>query len=431
VPRHAIGFVLKGYPRLSETFIAQEIRGLEAAGLDIEIISLRHPTDATAHPVHGEIKAPVSYLPEYLYQEPWRGWRAARRRDGYRAARRAWLKDLLRDPTPNRVRRFGQALVLAAELAGHIHRLHAHFLHTPASVARYAAILRGLPWSCSAHARYIWTSPDWEIREKLADCSWAVTCSAAARDHLAALVPGRAAPKLVYHGLDLARFPPPGRVRPARDGGGADPVVVLTVGRLVEKKGHAVLIAALALLPPGLNWRLVHIGGGPLDRALRRQAADAGIADRITWLGAQPQQRVLAAYRDADLFTLASRIARDGDRDGLPNVLLEAQSQGLACVASRISAIPELIEDGETGLLVPPDDPAALALALRTLITDPARRAALGGAGETRVRGKFSHRGGLDRLMQRFGSASPDLSVPAADPDRRQPPSCALHSTHP
>ena len=432
VATHAVGVVLKGYPRLSETFIAQEIRGLEEAGLDIEIISLRHPTDATAHPVHGEIKAPVSYLPEYLYQEPrrvWRGLRTARRRDGYRAARRAWLKDLLRDPTPTRVRRFGQALVLAAELSGHIHRLHAHFLHTPASVARYAAIPRGLPWSCSAHAKDIWTSPDWEMREKLADCSWAVTCSAAARDHLAALAPELAAPDLVYHGLDLARFPPPGRARRRRDGSGADPVVVLTVGRRGEKKGHHVLIAALAQLPPGLNWRLVHIGGGPLGQALRRQAEVAGIADRITWLGAQPQERVLAAYRDADLFALATRIARDGDRDGLPNVLLEAQSQGLACVASRISAIPELIEDGETGLLVPPDDPAALAL--WTLITDPARRAALGAAGENRVRGEFSHLGGIDRLVQRFGSASANLSVPLADPDQQEPASCALHSTHP
>ena len=147
-------FVVKGYPRLSETFIAQEILALERRGLDIRIVSLRHPTDKDVHPVHREIRAPVSYLPEYLYQEPLRvlrAWRRQRRRPSYRTARAAWLRDLRRDPTPNRIRRFGQALVLADELPAGARRLHAHFLHTPASVARYAALLAGLGWSCSAH----------------------------------------------------------------------------------------------------------------------------------------------------------------------------------------------------------------------------------------------------------------------------------------
>src|SRR5262245_61146204 len=137
--RGAVAFVLKGYPRLSETFIAQEIRALEAMGLDIRIVSLRHPTDAKRHSINGEIKAPVLYLPEYLYQEPGRvlrGLLAARRMPGFAAARRAFRRDLLRDPTPNRIRRFGQAAVLARELSAGIVALHAHFLHTPASVAR-------------------------------------------------------------------------------------------------------------------------------------------------------------------------------------------------------------------------------------------------------------------------------------------------------
>src|SRR5207247_4476726 len=166
---------------------------------------------------------PVLYLPEYLYREPLRvlrAWWKLRSWPAYREARAQWLRDLRRDPTPNRIRRFGQALVLAAELPADILRLHAHFLHTPASVTRYCATLRALPWSGSAHAKDIWTTPEWEKREKLADCEWLVTCTRANRDHLAALAPaGRV--ELVYHGVDLARFPPHRVVRGAS--GGSDP----------------------------------------------------------------------------------------------------------------------------------------------------------------------------------------------------------------
>ena len=170
----------------------------------------------------------------------------------------------------------------------------------------------------------------------------------------------------------------------------------------MEKKGLDDLIAALALLPAGLCWRLVHIGGGPMTEVLQRQAAEAGLAARIDWLGARPQEQVLAAYRDADLFCLAPRIAGDGDRDGLPNVLMEAQSQGLAVVATRVSAVPELIEDGVNGLLVAPGDRAALAAALERLIRDPALRAGMGAAGERRVRDDFAMDAGIDDLAGRL-----------------------------
>jgi len=177
-----VAVVLKGYPRLSEAFIAQEIAALERRGLECLIVSLRRPTDRRRHPVHAEIRAPLLYLPEYLYREPLRvlrAWRRLRRWPTYAPARALWLRDLRRDPTPNRLRRFGQALVLADELPRDVTQLHVHFLHTPASVTRYAALLRGLPWSGSAHAKDIWTTPDWEKREKLAACAWLVTCTAA------------------------------------------------------------------------------------------------------------------------------------------------------------------------------------------------------------------------------------------------------------
>jgi len=402
-----VAFVLKGYPRLSETFIAQEILALERLGLEILIVSLRHPTDRTAHPIHRQIRAALLYLPEYLHQEivrVWRSWRLSRRKAGYSAARAAWLSDLLRDPTPNRIRRFGQALVLAAELPDDTDHLHAHFLHTPGSVARYAALLTGLDWTASAHARDIWTLPEWEKRSKLAEAVWIVTCTEMARRHLAGLTSRSDAVWLCYHGLDLDRFERP-PLRSARsDGSDARaPVIILSVGRAVAKKGYDDLLEALAFLPPDLHWRFVHIGGGGLAAALKLQAERLRLSDRIEWRGAMAQPDVLSAYREADLFVLASKIAQDGDQDGLPNVLIEAQSQRLACISTDLSAIPELIEQEVTGVLVPPGNPIALAEALERLIGDPAQRARLGAAGERRVRRHFSMEEGIGVLAARFG----------------------------
>jgi glycosyltransferase involved in cell wall biosynthesis len=224
-----------------------------------------------------------------------------------------------------------------------------------------------------------------------------VTCSRAARDALAALSPpGKV--DLVYHGLDLRRFP---SVAPATR---ATPTL-LTVARAVEKKGIDVVIDALARLPRDLDWRWVQIGGGPLKEKLKRRARDAGIAERCEFIGSRPQEFVFARYREADIFVLAARVARDGDRDGLPNVLMEAQAHGVACVATRVSGVPELIEDGVTGALVPPDDSVALAGALEALIRDPARRAQLAKAGERNVRERFSADAGIDTLAAKFGIA--------------------------
>ncbi|MDG2481914.1 MAG: glycosyltransferase family 4 protein [Alphaproteobacteria bacterium] len=406
VPAKRVAFILKGYPRLSETFIAQEILALERRGLEIEIVSLCHPTDKATHPVHNEIAAPVTYLPEYLHHEPlrvWRAWCRARRLPGYTRAWRQWRADLARDLTRNRVRRFGQACVLATEIAPRVRQLHAHFLHTPASVARYAAMMTSLDWTGSAHAKDIYTSPDWELSEKLGDCSWLVTCTATNRDHLDRLAPdGRVG--LVYHGLDLARWPEPPAQLSVRDGSRADdPVRLVSVGRAVEKKGYDVLIDALARLPSTLHWNLTHIGGGPLRDTLEARAGAAGLSERITWLGAKPQTDVLEAYRNADLFVLASKIADDGDRDGLPNVMMEAQSQNLPIAATRVSAVPELIDDGEQGLLAEPGDPVELALNLERLIREPDLRRTLGVAGGSRVRSTFAMDTGIDDLAVRFG----------------------------
>ena len=407
--RRPVAVVVKGYPRLSETFIAQEILALERRGIDLVIVSLRRPTDRFTHPIHAEIRSPVHYLPEYLHEAPGRvirAWKRARRLTGYSRARSMWLADVSRDRTPNRVRRFGQAMVLAAEL-GEVESIHAHFLHTPASVARYASTMLGIGWSFSAHAKDVWTTPDWEKREKLADARFGVTCTRVNLDHLAALAPSPDVVELVYHGLDRGRFPARVTQRRPRDGSSpSDPVKILSVGRLVEKKGFDDLLGALAKLPPSLAWTLDVVGSGALEAALRGRAADLGIAERVHWHGSLAHDRVVELFAGADLFALASRICADGDRDGLPNVLMEAQLLGAACVTTRVSAVPELIDHEVNGLLAPPRHPAALADALERAIVDPALRLRLAGAGRRAVTTRFSFEDGVSKIAARL-AASP------------------------
>ncbi|WP_439496286.1 glycosyltransferase family 4 protein [Bosea sp. (in: a-proteobacteria)] len=401
-PRPRIAIAMKGYPRLSETFIAQELLGLQQGGLSFSIWSLRRPTDAARHLMHQQIAAPVSYLPEYLHEEPGRvlrGLGSALLRPRMIRLAAVVLRDLARDRTRNRLRRFGQACVMARELPAEITHLHVHYLHTPASVIRYAALLRGLTWSFSAHAKDIWTTPDWEKREKIADAAWGVTCTQDGHRELARLTERPDKVALVHHGLDLARFPAPPAVRRGRDGRDpADPVRFVTIGRAVEKKGFDDLLAALAALPPELHWRLSHIGGGEKLASLRALAEKLGLSGRITWTGPKAQQDVVAALREADLFVLPSKQAVDGDRDGLPNVVMEAASQALPIVATDFAGIPEFVRDGVEGVLVAPGDITALSRQLAELAADPARRALLGQAAFKRLAEAFSAAAGLDRI---------------------------------
>jgi glycosyltransferase involved in cell wall biosynthesis len=263
--------------------------------------------------------------------------------------------------------------------------------------------MTGIPWTCSAHAKDIWTSPDWELSEKLGRARWTVTCTRTGFDHMRDLTDMRDNVHLSYHGLDLDRFGPFAGEHSARDGSEvSDPALVLSVGRAVEKKGYDVLLKALALLPGDLNWRFTHIGGGDGLAKLKALAETLGITDRITWKGALAQEDVLAHYRQADVFALACRVAADGDRDGLPNVLVEASSQRLVCLSTNISGVPELLEDGENGLVVPPENPQALAATLELAIRDPALRHRLGEAAERRVREHFDYHASIRQLTGLF-----------------------------
>ena len=400
-PKLSIAIVLKGYPRLSETFIAQELKELEKHQFELLIFSLRKPTDITIHPIHKEIQANVNYLPEYIHSEPIRVIRAIwkLRRIGHVGNTIAtWLKDLRRDFTRNRIRRLAQAFVMAAELPVYTERIYAHFMHTPGSVARYTSLLLLKPWGFSAHAKDIWTIPTWEKIEKLNSARFAVTCTQANLVHLNNLSE-KSNVKRVYHGLDFARFPDPGLQNSDKSGNQSNPVTILSVGRAVSKKGYPILLRALAGLSSELHWKLIHIGGGKDSGVLQKLSRDLGIDNRISWQGAQPQELVLQAYRRSDIFVLASVIDPNGDRDGLPNVLMEAQSQRLCCIATSVSGIPELIRHDETGLLVESGSPEQLTICLDKAIRNPRIRNSLANAGFEHVRRNFSQDNEISTLI--------------------------------
>ena len=400
-----LAVVVKGYPRLSETFIAQEIHGLQTRGIDQLIVALRKPYDPFIHEVHRKITADVLYLPEYLKDDPARVARARRWAQAqltYAEARALFEADFARESNAGRQRRWGQACVLAHELPDDVSWIHTHYLHTPCTVARYAAHLSGRRWSFSAHAKDIWTSAEWDLKVKLADAAWGVTCTKINVDHLNALADTPDKVDLVYHGLDFSPFPQPDGPPGTANGATGAPVRLLSVGRAVEKKGYDDLLHALAALPASLNWHFDHIGGGEKADDLKALAERLGLTDRISWQGARPREDVIAAASRADLFVLTSKVAKSGDRDGLPNVLMEAQAMGLCCLATRVSAIPELIRDGETGVLVPPADRSAIAAAMETLIRSPDTRHRLGQAAAQDVRARFSADPGLDFLADRF-----------------------------
>jgi len=357
--------VLKGYPRLSETFIAQELLGLEQAGLELVLVSLRQPTDTSRHAVHDEIQAQVLYLPEYLHEAPGRVCRAllsSMKKPGFLSACKAFASHLQKDFTRNRCRRLGQAMVLVSEWPENAQWLYAHFIHTPGSVADYTSRIMQVPWSVSAHAKDIWTSPDWELRGKLSSATWAVTCTSVGHKHLQSLAADQTRVHLSYHGIDLDRFPRFERPHSARNGRQSnDPVIILSVGRAVPKKGFDVLLKALAMLPPQLHWRFIHIGGGTELEALKALAQRLNIDHKVNWEGAVNQSAVLSHYRSADVFALACRITSDGD-----------------------------------------ENTQALAEALRQVISDSDLRSRLGGAAQDQVRSTFDYHASINQLTKLF-----------------------------
>lgn len=400
--RERLCVLVHAWPRLSMTFVAQELVGLEDEGLELWLATYGQP-DRIRHPIHDRLKAPIHRLRSGGpgIRRFIRAWSKVRSRPGFSEALKLFRREIRTGRKRRQWRAFARGVILAAELPTDIRAIYVHFIGSSATVARYASTISGLPLAASAHARDIWTSTETDVRAKLDAMRWCATCTTVGADYLRTLTDNPAKIHLIYHGLSFERFPSDPPERSNRDGAdAADPVRLLSVGRAVEKKGFDVLLAALASLPPQLHWRWTHVGDGKIMEQLRRNADEFGLSDRVDWLGARDQQAVIELYRSSDLFVLPCREARDGDRDGLPNVLMEAQSQALPCLSTDFSEIPELIIHGRTGVLVPPGEMPPLASALERLIRSPGERETLGMAGYKRVRSCFEAGTGIREIAK-------------------------------
>ncbi|MHB1869837.1 MAG: glycosyltransferase [Steroidobacteraceae bacterium] len=371
-----IAYVLKRYPRLTETFILNEIRAMERLGERLHIFSLLPPEPPPHHPMVAEVRAAVHVPPS--------GWRATLRVFGgahlkvcgaaplrYLGAFMLALRRTLSSRHPISLwRQFARAGVLAQMCRRQgVRHIHAHFANAPTSVAHFAHRMSGIPFSFTAHAKDIYLSRPAILRRHLHAAEFVATCTAYNAEYLRRIAPHLDQERihLVYHGIDLQNFAgaderAPRQPRRQR---------ILAVGRLVPKKGHEDLIAACAVLrDQGVNFECEIVGSGPLLDSLGAQIGRHNLAERVMLSGPMTHRELIVRYREADLFVLAPRIAEDGDRDGIPNVIAEAMAVGVPVVATEVSGIPELVRHGHTGLLAPSRDPQALALQMKRLLDD-------------------------------------------------------------
>jgi glycosyltransferase involved in cell wall biosynthesis len=261
--------------------------------------------------------------------------------------------------------------------------------------------LSGIPYAFTAHAKDIYLSDPETFRAKLEGARAVVTCTQYNRDFLSKQYGRLGDGKIlcVYHGIDVSQFNFSLSVK-AEFG---EPVI-LSVARLVEKKGLGDLITATHLLRNrGRAFQVEIIGSGPQRETLKAQAKRLELADRVKLSGAQAHDIVCAAYQRASVFVLPCVIAANGERDGIPNVLLEAMASGVPVVSTPVSGIPELIESGVDGLLVPPNDPAAVAEAIEKLLTSSQLRESLACAARAKIESLFSLDTSAERLLALFG----------------------------
>lgn len=442
-PRRSIAFVFPAFPVLHQTFVLWEVIALRKRGIPIALYSLKRPSTRTQQPEAQALAAETAYLPSaFSVEVAWANLRSFARapvryagvyartvlewwRD--RTAGRDWMRKQTSADAPERLQTprewlrgwfntnrvlfllksiwlIPTAVYLGEQLRRRgIDHLHAHWASYSTTVALVIHWLYGIPFSFTAHAYDIYLVP-WLLGVKVREARRVITCAEVNARFLAArgrhLPPGRLL--VNYHGVDLDRF------RPRANGHAREMPYVLTCGRLEPYKGHHILLRACAALSRPVHC--VVVGEGPQRGRLERLARELGIADRVEFTGPLSQPELVEHYARADLFVLASVILETfGKRDVIPNVLAEAMAMRIPVVATNVSGIGELIQDRQTGRLVPPNDAGALTAVIEELLSDRPQRSALAQAGLERVRRDFDRDKNIEELATLFRSfnASP------------------------
>lgn len=422
-----LGMVLKGYPRISETFIANEILLLEEWDIPIRIFSMRHPREPFCHDSVRRIRARVDYLPTELFIDFPRlllagALAGARLPAQFAAALRMAAARFHRTRSPGTIKHLLQAAFLVTRFlrrAPEVVHLHAHFAHSPTSVAMFASLLSGVNFSFTAHAKDIYTSDARQLREKISRAALVVTCTEYNRQYLARLASDSATPVFrVYHGIDLRLFNGGGAPRRPRP-----PYRILTIARLTAKKGIPTILRALVLLRDrNIPFQYTLIGDGEDRDDIIQLIFDLGLQDRCRWQGTRPHAGIIEEFQRADLFALGCEIGPDGDRDGIPNVLVESLAMGVPAVSTSVSGLPEIIRNETSGLLSAPGDAGAMAENMRRLLTDEALRHRVISGGRELVQSSFDNR----RLIGELA----DMYRRVLAGDDRSAQSCASPSMH-
>jgi glycosyltransferase involved in cell wall biosynthesis len=399
-----IAYLVKGWPRLSETFILNEVIAIERRNISLRIFSIKDPNDEPVHAKVAGVRASITYISLGAH------WKAALVANIRLLCRRPvpYIRTLLYAILQATIhfrlavlRRFLQAGYLGdIFLREPVSHLHAHFATSPAMVAFFTHKLLSMPYTFTAHAKDIYVSPQKLLGAKIDAAGSVITCTEYNRQYLLSQFGPSLNRKLrcIHHGLDLSEF----EFRSPRARTEGIPLV-LAVARLVEKKGLGHLLSAVSILRlRGRRIRVEIIGDGPLRRALETHLLGLGLEDSVKLLGAQPHEMVRLAYRRASLFVLPCTVAENGDRDGIPNVLLEAMASGVPVVSTEVSGVPELIESERDGLLVSPNNPTLLADAMERVLASTEFGERLARAARAKIEAQFSLDHGTTELLATF-----------------------------
>jgi glycosyltransferase involved in cell wall biosynthesis len=412
-----IGYLLRSYPRLSQTFILNEILALEKIGVSIQIFALTDPHEKVVQMQVDLVQAPVHYLDEDIQprslrnmlnenaQVAWLHLKGYLRSLVYIAANRGIDEGYT---ASNRWECFLQAvhliylLVLKERRTGKkIDHLHAHFAHDPALIAYLVHCITGIPFSFTAHARDLYQVPEKVLTDRIREARAVITCCGSNLEYLNQIAPSQKSKfSLVYHGVNLKDFQPVSN--PGASSAPNGPLI-LSVGRLVEKKGFQDLLEALFIVKKrGEDFRCAIYGAGPLAKQLEEWIEKHGMTGEVRLNGDRTQQELIPLYQNATLFILTPVQTDDGDRDGIPNVLLEAMAVGLPVITTAVSGIPELVEHNLNGLLYQSHDVEGVASGIIELLRNAEKRRQLGGAASKKVREQFDVAQAAKRLKTLF-----------------------------